>query len=81
MNIYRSTFTAICPNDGEVIIYSLEIHSLGIIYVEHINTATALIKKGIQEQIADSLHATFGGELILKAVHQGVEIESLRKTL
>ncbi|MDD2019023.1 hypothetical protein [Pseudomonas putida] len=78
MNIYRHTFTAVCPSDAEVIIYSLEIRSLQMIRVEHIKTATALIKEGYQEQIADELAKRFGGELVIKAVHQGVEIESVR---
>ncbi|MEN8639639.1 hypothetical protein [Pseudomonas sichuanensis] len=77
-NTYRHTFTATCPGDGEVIVYSLEIRSLAMIRVEHIKTATALIKEGYQEQIADELAERFGGDLVIKAVHQGVEIESVR---
>ncbi len=45
-NIYRHTFAAACPSDGEVIVYSLEIRSQSMIRVEHIKTATALIKQG-----------------------------------
>ena len=78
MNIYRHTFTAICPSDGDTIIYKLEIKSPSVIMVEHIRTATALIKKGIQEQIADQLQETLGGHLILIGTHQGIEIESVR---
>lgn len=77
-NTYRHTFTATCPGDGEVIVYSLEIRSQAMIRVEHIKTATALIKEGYQEQIADELAERFGGDLVIKAVHQGVEIESVR---
>ncbi|RRV49533.1 hypothetical protein [Pseudomonas sp. p106] len=78
MNIYRHTFTAVCPNDAEVIVYSLEIRSPQMILVEHIKTATALIKEGYQEQIADELAERFGGDQVIKAVHQGVEIETVR---
>lgn len=78
MNIYRHTFTAVCPSDAEVIVYSLEIRSPQMIFVEHIKTATALIKEGYQEKIADELSERFGGDLVIKAVHQGVEIESVR---
>lgn len=78
MNIYRHTFTAVCPNDAEVIVYSLEIRSPQMILVEHIKTATALIKEGYQEQIADELAERFDGDLVIKALHQGVEIESVR---
>jgi len=49
-----------------------------MILVEHIKTATALIKEGFQEQIADALIDRFCCEVAVKAVHQGVSIESLR---
>lgn len=78
MNIYRHTFAATCPNDGDLIVYRLEIRSLCMIWVEHIKAATAIIKSGIQEQIADQLHDRFGGDLTLIGNHQGVEIESIR---
>lgn len=78
MNIYRHTFTAVCPADGEVIIYRLEIKSPIMIHVEHIKTATALIKKGWHEQIADDLVKRLGGDQTITATHQGVEIETVR---
>lgn len=78
MNIYRHTFTATCPSDGDVIVYSLEIRCLEMIRVEHIKTATALIKQGWHEQIADDLAERFGGDQVIKAVHQGIEIETVR---
>ncbi|WP_282352075.1 hypothetical protein [Pseudomonas sp. PS01303] len=78
MNIYRHTFAAVCPADSETIIYRLEIRSLVMIHVEHIKTATALIKKGWHEQIADRLAETFGGDQTIIATHQGVEIETVR---
>ena len=78
MNIYRHTFAATCPNDGDLIVYRLEIRSLCMIWVEHIKAATSLIKVGIQEQIADNLQESLGGHLILTGTHQGIEIESIR---
>ena len=78
LNIYRHTFIAECPSDGDSIIYRLEIKAPKVIMVEHIRTATALIKKGYHEQIADQLHDRFGGEQRIVATHQGVEIETLR---
>lgn len=78
MNIYRHSFTAVCPADGEVIIYRLEIKSPIMIHVEHIKTATALIKKGWHEQIADDLAKCLGGDQTITATHQGVEIETVR---
>lgn len=78
LNIYRHTFAAVCPADSETIIYRLEIRSLAMIHVEHIKTATALIKKGWHEQIADRLSESLGGDQVITAVHQGVEIETVR---
>ncbi|MFI8645851.1 hypothetical protein ACIGJK_13800 [Pseudomonas iridis] len=78
MNIYRHTFAAICPADGETIIYQFELRSPSMIHVEHIKTATALIKQGWHEQIADSLSGTLGGDQTIIAMHQGIEIETLR---
>ncbi|HFQ7428305.1 TPA: hypothetical protein ACXIGP_001791 [Pseudomonas aeruginosa] len=77
-NIYKHWFVAQCPNDGEQIYYKLQIRTTKTIFVEHIKAATALIKAGIQEQIADQLHDKFGGELHLFGTHQGVELESVR---
>jgi hypothetical protein len=79
-NIYRHTFAAACPSDGELIIYRLEIKAKKLIMVEHIRTATALIKKGYHEQIADQLHERFGGEHRLEATHQGIEILTIRSS-
>jgi hypothetical protein len=78
VNIYRHTFSAVCPSDGETIIYQMEIRSLAMIHVEHIKTATALIKKGWHEAIADRLSESLGGEQTITATHQGVEIETIR---
>ena len=80
MNIYRHQFAAVCPADGETIIYSLEIRALTMIHVEHIKTATALIKKGWHEQIADRLAESLGGDQTIIAIHQGVEVETVRLT-
>lgn len=77
-NIYRHTFIAVCPSDSEAIVYSLEIRSLQMIRVEQIKTATSLIKQGWHGQIADQLAERFGGDQVMKAVHQGVEIETVR---
>jgi hypothetical protein len=78
MNIYRHTFAAVCPADGEMIVYRLEIRSLSMVHVEHIKAATALIKRGWHEQIADRLAESLGGEQTIVATHQGVEIETVR---
>jgi hypothetical protein len=78
MNIYRHTFTAVCPSDGELIIYRLEVRSPAMIRVEHIKAATAIIKKGWHEQIADRLAEDIGGDQTIIAMHQGVEIETVR---
>lgn len=78
LNIYRITFAAKCPADGETIIYKLEIRTPEMIYVEHLKTATALHGSGFHEAIADNLYARFGGAQVMAAVHQGVELVTLR---
>lgn len=78
MNKYRHTFAAICPSDGEMIIYKLEIQTVSMIHVEHIRSATALIRKGFHEKIADRLSEVLGGHQTIVATHQGVEIETVR---
>lgn len=77
-NIYRLQFVSICPADGNSVIYSLEIRSKSMIRVEHINLAVSLEKSAYHEDIADRLYARFGGDQILTAVHQGIEIETVR---
>lgn len=77
-NIYRRQFVSVCPADGDHIIYSLEIRSQTMLRVEHINTAVALEAKAFHEEIADRLFERFGGEQRIIAVHQGVEIETVR---
>lgn len=80
MNIYTRQFVADCPNNGQPIIYSLRIETVGrMIQVEHIVTATTLIKRGYHEQIADELHRRFGGRQALRAHHHGVDIETIRE--
>ena len=80
MNRYSRIFVAACPNNGEQIIYTLIIETVGrMLQVEHIVTATALIKQGYHEQIADELHRRFGGRQVLRAHHHGVDIETVRE--
>lgn len=74
MHCYRYVFAAVCPQDGEQIIYGLEIYSESKIMVEAIKEACAEWPQGFQEDIAADLHARLGGALTLRAQHQGVEI-------
>jgi len=80
LNRYSHKFVSTCPNNGAQIIYQLEIETDGrMIQVEHIVTATQLLKQGYHEQIADELHRRFGGRQILRAHHHGVDIETVRE--
>jgi hypothetical protein len=80
VNIYSRQFVADCPNNGQPIIYNLRIETVDqMIQVEHIVTATTLIKRGYHEQIADELHRRFGGRQALRAHHHGVDIETIRE--
>jgi hypothetical protein len=80
VNAYDRQFIAACPTNGQPIIYSLRIETNDrMIPVEHIVTATTLIKQGFHEQIADELHRRFGGRQVLRAHHHGVDIETTRE--
>lgn len=79
LNTYRYQFVAICPVNGEAILYSLAIQKAERILVEHIKTACALHRSGYHEDIAADLHSRFAGELLLTANHHGVEIETRLK--
>lgn len=78
MNIYRHQFISACPNNGQAIIYQLEIQAAKMIQVEHIVTACKLHQKGFHEAIADELFARFGERQVIKAHHHGVDIETRR---
>lgn len=74
MNVYRYVFAATCPSDGDQIIYGLEVRSVERIMVERIKDVCAEWPQGFQEDIAADLAKQLGGEVTLRAQHQGVEI-------
>ncbi len=79
MNIYRHRFAARCPNNGQAIIYDLEIQSDRPIYVEKIVLACQLWQSGFHEKIADALAYQFPDtRQFLRAHHHGVDIETVR---
>lgn len=79
MNIYRHTFTALCPNNSLPIKYNLEIEAgNATIQVEEIVKAAKEYARVYQETLADYLHAELGGKQTLKAHHHGVDIETRR---
>lgn len=77
MNTYSHTFIAECPNNGQVIPYSLTITKATQLMVEDIKSAVAEHQKGYHEDIAHALWAKLGGELVLEADHGGVHIRTL----
>jgi len=76
MNIYRFEFVSRCPSDGEQIEYYCEIKTAEVIMVERLHDAVP--QEAYQEAIADTFYALFGGEQKMLAVHQGVEIQTIR---
>lgn len=76
MHEYRHIFYAICPNDGDRILYGLRIFSRATIMVESIREACDAHASGFQENIAADLHRRLGGYVILRGTHQGVTIIS-----
>ena len=78
MNIYRLQFACRCPANDKQIIYTLEIQSDKMIYVEHIVVEVGRNESDYHEAIADRLHVTFGGQQLMTATHHGVNIETRR---
>jgi hypothetical protein len=78
MNIYRTKFTAVCPNNKKIILYTLEITTDQKIMVEEIMEACLKIGCGYHEDIAENLYANFGSKQVLIATHHGVQIETRR---
>lgn len=78
MNSYLTEFFAQCPNNGQRIKYSLRIDSMEMIAVEQITAAVENVADAYHEEIADSLHAQFGGRQTLTADHHGVTIQTTR---
>lgn len=82
MNCYKYKFAVKCPNNGKQIFYDLEIQSTSIIFVEKIVIACELWQSEYHEKIADSLIYQFPNtKQILRAIHDGVEIETIRGEL
>lgn len=78
INIYRRSFTAICPNNGLPIDYALEIKHRDVIMAEQIVEYTTGLEPSYHGQIADDLLSRFGGDQTIKAHHHGVDIETTR---
>lgn len=81
MNIYTTRFSALCPVNGQGIDYTLTVQTGEVLMVEEIREFLDGIKEGLHEHIADQLCAKFGGSQRLKAMHHGVEIETIRPHL
>lgn len=78
MNIYRTRFSATCPNNGVVIEYDLTLVASRVIMVEAITDKLSEFQTGFHEDFADVLHSEFGGLQQLRAHHHGVEITTFR---
>jgi hypothetical protein len=78
MNRYSTKFKAICPNNGDMIEYSLVIESSSMIQVEEITAFLHTFDDGYHETFADKLQDKFGGKQYLTAIHGTVLIETIR---
>lgn len=78
MNRYKTKFKAKCPNNGDIIEYSLIIESCKMIQVEHITSFLHEFNDGYHENFADYLQDKFGGFQRLTAIHGDVIIETER---
>ncbi len=77
MNTYRFRFAAQCPSDNQMISYRGEIRTRKMIMVEDL--IAAFPAHGYHETIADDLYMRFGGHQTISAMHQGIEIETVRR--
>jgi len=73
MNTYEHKFTVNCEKDDVIIHYKLTIVATKTIMVEDIIEACD-IDSGYQEQIAETLHKQFGGEITLEGTHSAVKV-------
>jgi hypothetical protein len=71
-------FFAPCPTNGVRIEYRLEIETSEVIAVEQLLAAVDSIEAKFHEEIADDLHAQFGGSQFMTAQHHGVCITTRR---
>lgn len=78
MNRYKTKFKAKCPNNGDIIEYSLSIESCEMIQVEQIIAFLHGFVDGYHESFADQLQKKFGGRQFLTAIHGSVLIETER---
>lgn len=83
VNLYRQRFTAPCCNNGQSVIYDieLEVPADQTIMVEDIQAAcveAAALAKPYHENIATFLHLKFGGRQTITAHHHGTDIETRR---
>lgn len=76
LNTYRYRFNCVCPTDGSTVSYDLTITSPGKVLAEEIR-AICDAGPSHQEDLADKL-AALGGQQVIRATHQGVEIETRR---
>lgn len=80
MNVYRYEFVVACPNNDVRVRYTLRIEKADKIMVEEI-VAACTLDSAYHEDLADKLHARFGGRQTLVAYHHGVWIETVRGDL
>lgn len=78
MNIYRHTFAIHCPENGDQVIYQLEIQSTKMIYAERIVKEVCTHEPQHHETLADRLFKLFGEQQIITAHHRGIDIETRR---
>lgn len=76
VNVYRYKFGAMCPVNGERIIYRLKIKAGTVIRAEDIRAAAP--EFGLHESIADKLSSVLGGSQTLTATHGTVKITTRR---
>lgn len=68
-----------CPNNGHLICYALEIETLAVIMAEDIEAHCLGVGSEYHEAIADAAFIRFGGRQTLTASHGRVAIVTVRE--
>lgn len=80
MNKYDHYFSTKCPENGASIAYALTIETTQKIMVEDI-ASECKFDAAHHEDVADKLHARFGGRQTMVASHHGFRITTIRGEL
>ena len=81
LNTYAHDFTAVCPNNKDIIKYHLKIDADYVIMAERIERECVFVLPAYHEYAADILSRAFGGDQTLTARHGDVLVTTRRSVI